>query len=149
MPEGGAQVQPPPGLPVPGSVPAACLLCDTADPERLFEKSGKTFWLCRGCELVFVHDLWPEFFGGEEELRYLEHYGEQREPKPRQRREWNGVLAELEAYRELGTLLEVGCGVGLFLQTARERGWACTGLELLDELARNAREERGPGRALG
>ncbi len=135
--------EPPPGLPAPGSAPDACPLCGAASPRALFEKSGKVFWLCAACELVFVHDLWPEFFQGEEDLRYLENYGDLREPKPRQQREWARVLDELETFRERGTLLEVGCGVGLFLQTAAARGWTCTGVEMLDSLARHARDERG------
>ncbi len=144
MPEAGSELaSPPAGLPAPGSAPDACLLCGAGSPRELFRKSGKRFWLCGACELVFVHDLWPEFFQGEEDLRYMEHYGDLREAKPRQRRDWGRVLDELEAYRQRGTLLEVGCGVGLFLQTARERGWTCTGVEMLDDLARHAREDRG------
>ncbi len=36
-----------------------------------------------------------------------------------------------------GLLLDVGCGKGWFLETARERGWRVEGVELCREVARN------------
>lgn len=129
--------------PQPGSEPETCPLCGAGAPRRLLHQGGKAFWLCRSCEFVFVHDIWPEFFRGEEDLRYLDVYGEQRSVAGRRRRELERLLDELEGRRRTGRLLEVGCGVGLFLEAARARGWEVSGVELLEDVARHAREERG------
>ena len=40
-------------------------------------------------------------------------------------------------------VLDVGCGEGVFLALMRERGWQAVGVELGEESARIAREERG------
>lgn len=37
------------------------------------------------------------------------------------------------AGKEIGKLLDIGCGVGDFLHTAEEHGWKCTGVEPSDE----------------
>ena len=39
-------------------------------------------------------------------------------------------LAEIELWVEKGTLLDVGCGFGLFVKCAAERGWDAAGLEI-------------------
>jgi SAM-dependent methyltransferase len=42
-----------------------------------------------------------------------------------------------------GRLLDVGCGRGDFLVSARDAGWDVTGVELVDSAARTARERHG------
>ena len=51
-----------------GSEPSVCLVCGAERFERLFRRSGKWCWRCRACELVFVHDIYPEFARDTEHL---------------------------------------------------------------------------------
>lgn len=126
-----------------GTDPSSCLVCEQAKFERLFKKQGKWFWRCKNCELVFVHDIYPEFARNTDELNYDELAEQNTEPKPRQRREYGALLDEFETFRQSGKLLEVGCGPGLFLGSAVQRNWDCTGIEMLDSMANVTRERYG------
>ena len=126
-----------------GPEPERCLVCGGSDFRRVFKKQGKWFWRCKCCELVFVHDIYPEFARNTDELNYDQLAVERTEPKPRQRREYTALLDEFEGFRTSGKLLEVGCGPGLFLGSAAQRSWDCTGIEMLDDMARVTRERYG------
>lgn len=125
-----------------GPEPTACLICRHPSPRRAFERSGKWFWSCTGCGLVFVHDIYPEFARFDEEA-YGDHVVSRARPGRREQARWRRILGELETVRTTGRLLEVGCGEGNFLAAARDAGWGAVGIEILEDLARYAREELG------
>lgn len=126
-----------------GTDPKACLICEHSEFSRIFKKQGKWFWRCQNCELVFVHDIYPEFARDTDELTYDDLAAERTEPKPRQRREYGALLDDFETVRSTGKFLEVGCGPGLFLGSAVQRGWDCVGIEMLDSMADVTRERYG------
>lgn len=39
------------------------------------------------------------------------------------------ILREFEKYRKYNRILEIGCGIGIFLSIAKEMGWECYGTE--------------------
>ncbi len=54
---------------------------------------------------------------------------------------YNSRLSLIEnLYPCKGNLLDVGCGAGFFLNTAKERGWNCHGMEILPEYIKYAQE---------
>jgi 2-polyprenyl-3-methyl-5-hydroxy-6-metoxy-1,4-benzoquinol methylase len=53
------------------------------------------------------------------------------------------VLNDLERRGSSGSILEVGCGMGSFLDYARDRGWQPRGIEISDYAARHASEAFG------
>lgn len=123
-----------------GPEPTRCLVCDGSAFERLFRRDGKWFWLCRACELVFVHDIYPEFAHDTEHLDGSYEFDELEVAGPKKQRKFDEFLAPLAEYRRSGRLLEIGCGQGLFLARARELGWDVQGVELLPPVAERARE---------
>lgn len=53
---------------------------------------------------------------------------------------FKNLLTELSHWRQGGSLLDIGCGHGFFLDLARQMGFNVSGVELQDSIARYARE---------
>lgn len=103
---------------------------------------------CRSCGLVFVDPLprtalLAETYGTD----YYEPW-QGREEKARLTL-WRRRLRQIEERSPVGTLLDVGCGDGLFLKVARDAGWAAEGIEFSPEGARRAALRIGRPVALG
>jgi len=126
-----------------GPEPKQCLVCSAPAPQRLFFRSNKWFWICGRCELVFVHDIYPEFATDVEHLDGTYDYRSTRPPNRRERVEYARLLAGFAPLRRTNRLLEVGCNQGIFLEVARSAGWEVTGVEILAPVADLARRIRG------
>jgi SAM-dependent methyltransferase len=103
---------------------------------------------CGGCEMIFVDPLpaaalSPEAYGSD----YYEPW-QGREEWAR-RKLWRRRLRQLEERAPVGSLLDVGCGDGLFLQVARAAGWSVEGIEFSPEGARRAALRLGRPVAVG
>src|SRR5256714_12011107 len=125
-----------------------CPLCGGSSHRPLFQKQGFTFVRCADCRLVYVNpqvredvvlseyrtaetnDLWFDVLTSERQLAL-------------DREKFAEVLDLLEPYRGAGRLLDVGCSIGLFLDLARERGWAGVGIEFAPRALAYAREQYG------
>ena len=80
---------------------------------------------CRECGLVFA-DRRPS------DAELADHYGEYSRAdydSPITRQRYRELLAGFEPYRQTGRVLDVGCGIGFFLEEARDRGWEAHGTE--------------------
>ena len=135
-----------------------CNLCGADDPSLLHRKYDLDISRCRGCGLVYAgpRRLTPEesrarysadFF----EKEYLPALGVQGHRFDLEAFDlrYRDLLARLDPLRQLGTLLEVGCGAGFFLKAAERAGWKATGLEVMEAGARFARETLGLDVRLG
>jgi SAM-dependent methyltransferase len=90
----------------------------------LFEKDGRPFERCSSCGLATrggeaaapsYHDYFPEL------TRTL---------PPVTRRRYETLLARLADRRRTGRFLDVGCGAGFLVETARDLGWTAEGTEV-------------------
>jgi len=126
-----------------GAAPERCPVCAAAGPRKRFHKAGKWFWTCAACELVFVHDIYPEFVEDTGHLEGTYRFDRVQPVQPKHVREFSRLMAEIEPYRSTNRLLEVGCGQGLMLAHARDTGWEACGLDVLPEVVRFARDARG------
>ncbi len=127
-----------------------CLLCEGMEASVLIPGSvmpGKVGVLkCPACGLVFL-----ESRCGEDETDWEEKvYWDKEEHKEIYlREEVQGVfqkefekrLGEIERLLgKTGRLLDVGCGIGHFLKTARQKGWEVRGLDISSRASEAARE---------
>lgn len=122
-----------------GAEPRRCVVCAGAAFERLFERSGKWFWRCRACTLVFVHDIYPEFAEDTGHLETTYEFGALARAEGRKAHKIALALRALEPHRRTGRLLEVGCGQGLFLEHAARAGWRAEGVDVLVPVVEMAR----------
>jgi SAM-dependent methyltransferase len=103
---------------------------------------------CRGCGLVFLDPLPAAAL--RQETYGAAYYDPWEGAQARARaRLWLRRLRLLEAREPAGTLLDVGCGDGRFLEAARNSGWSVDGIEFSPEGARRAAARLGRPVAVG
>ncbi len=119
-----------------------CNICGSKHARPLFSVQEKRLAKCCGCGLVRTTP-WEE----EEPLYQDESYFSRRNAYIDRLDEFERIFANLltqvERRKRKGRLLDVGCGPGLLLNVARQRGWDVHGLEISEWAARYACEELG------
>jgi SAM-dependent methyltransferase len=112
-----------------------CDLCGSTQQAILYEVGGYPIVRCGECGLVFVGrevsddelvSLYDENYYEDPDAQGYGGYGAAEERKRHHNRT---LLDELERVATRGSLLEVGCAYGFFLDEARQRGWRIHGLE--------------------
>ncbi len=111
---------------------------------------------CTACSLVY---LWPQL--SDEEVRELfsRLYSEGEGSVPELKSYYDFTydddpsnplvqlyehwLSRIARHRRAGSLLDIGCGTGLFLAVARRHGWEVCGVDECAEATRHAREHFG------
>jgi len=143
---------------LPGAPPAAsgrpCPACGGAGVRggasgKVGPDSAFAIVRCPACSLLYVDPVPPEAtasaaYGSE----YYEPWLERREERARARL-WRRRLALVAARHTAGTLLDVGCGDGLFLKVARDAGWMVEGIEFSPDGARLSSRRLGRPVAVG
>jgi 2-polyprenyl-3-methyl-5-hydroxy-6-metoxy-1,4-benzoquinol methylase len=66
-------------------------------------------------------------------IKHYEGYGRQDYLSPITVKRYHELLDGFEKYRKTGKILDVGCGIGLFLVEAQKRGWEVYGTEFTDK----------------
>ena len=80
---------------------------------------------CRDCGLVFAGRDPSE----EELARNYGEYSREDADSPLTRQRYRELLDRFEPYRRTGRILDMGCGIGYFLEEAERRGWEAHGSE--------------------
>jgi 2-polyprenyl-3-methyl-5-hydroxy-6-metoxy-1,4-benzoquinol methylase len=133
----------------------ACNLCGTyvRTDDRVWRKDGHDILRCPSCSLLFRGDppdrdtlekiYGPEyFFASAGELQgqgYLDYLAEEDEHRRNARRR----LRFLGRYAPTGSLLDIGCAAGFFLDEARRIGWTASGIDVSEAMAGYARDRLG------
>lgn len=129
----------------------ACPLCgESRTRARFFVPGGGFLYRCRNCTVEFIHPQ-PD----DEALKklYSETYyaawglsGEQENESTRlmKRATFRLRLALIRRYISPGSILDVGCATGYFLQLAQEQGFLPFGVEFSAYAAARARLRFGP-----
>ena len=129
--------------------PIPCSLCAGERVQALFRTKGYAVVRCVGCGLLYRSPgIRPERLGD----LYAGHYsrfltGEY--SRDRQRR-YRLVMDAFDPLFADGTgrrLLDFGCGAGLFLDLAYQRGFECYGVDLSEDSVEKARQRRSGAHA--
>jgi SAM-dependent methyltransferase len=106
----------------------ACPYCRTISG-FYFSFQSRSYNHCPSCDLIFARrDQDPQRVITYYKDRYFDEYAEDQLSGSRSNL-FSHILDLIENHKKTGTLLDVGCGCGLFLKEARERGWRVTGVD--------------------
>lgn len=106
-----------------------CLVCGSGKLKALsgFEKHHLV--KCSSCGFVFCKPI-----PSKEELdKVYEGYGRNDYLSDLTIKAYEKVLDAMERYRKTNRLIDVGCGIGYFLEVAKRRGWEVYGTEFTEE----------------
>jgi SAM-dependent methyltransferase len=122
--------------------PIPCSLCGGERVRALFRTKGYAVVRCEGCGLLYRNPgIRPERLGD----LYAGHYsrfltGDYSRDRQRRYRLVMDAFDPLFADGAGRRLLDFGCGAGLFLDLAYERGFECYGVDLSEDSVATARE---------
>jgi 2-polyprenyl-3-methyl-5-hydroxy-6-metoxy-1,4-benzoquinol methylase len=121
-----------------------CLVCDgeQLNPLNGFEKHHLT--KCGACGFVFCKPIPTQ----DELNEVYEGYGRNDYLSDLTIQAYERVLDSFEPYRKTNKLIDVGCGIGYFLEVAKKRGWEVYGTEFTEEAVKMC-ESKGASMKLG
>ncbi len=126
-----------------------CVICGSGAFHFQFEKDTYRIEKCSLCDLVQVTNI-PPIQKIEEcyDKGFFEtYYGDLSSNNRKQRYEYLNFGNKLDQIEKRlgrrGSLLDVGCSFGFFLDAARQRGWSVVGVELSGYAAAYAKEKLG------
>ncbi|MCF6246331.1 MAG: class I SAM-dependent methyltransferase [Desulfobacula sp.] len=108
-----------------------CPVCNTNDYLTLFSKEGGFYVKCFKCSMIYINPVFTD--------EALNDYYENNHPVQAQIVEssdsfydnlYNKGLDSIEIAGSKGTILDVGCSSGVFLDLAKNRNWQTSGIEL-------------------
>ncbi len=121
-----------------------CLVCgsESLNPKVGFENHHLV--QCGSCGFVFCKPIPTK----DELNEVYEGYGRSDYLSDLTIQAYERVLDSLEPYRKTNRLIDVGCGIGYFLEVAKRRGWEVYGTEFTEE-AVGICEAKGASMKLG
>lgn len=119
---------------------ASCSLCGSLRFERLWEKDGFDYIRCSDCRVVRVNPQLneknvQEIYSSSHRYRSRDRILDRAYPYYRL-----SLLKKLEAYRQDGHLLDVGCSRGYFIASAQRQSWDSCGTDIASDDVAHARD---------
>ncbi len=115
-----------------------CDICGSEQTTPEFDKSGFTGVRCSRCGLVFIRPR-PDSQYLEKEVYNEGYFNAERgygiediegRAKIQSKKRALSLFDEIEKTTSKGTLLDIGCAAGYFLEEASRRGWTANGVEI-------------------
>ena len=107
----------------------SCLICSSNSLVLMPGYENAHLCECKNCGFVFSKKIPTE----SELEEHYQGYGRNDYLSPITIKRYNELLDSFEKYRKTGKLIDVGCGIGYFLEEASKRGWEVYGTEYTDE----------------
>jgi 2-polyprenyl-3-methyl-5-hydroxy-6-metoxy-1,4-benzoquinol methylase len=111
------------------SIHTNCLNCYSVQLKVLVGYENAHLCKCKSCDFVFSKKVPTQ----QELLTHYKGYGRDDYLSPVTIKRYHELLDEFEKYRNTNRLIDVGCGIGYFLEEAKKRGWEVYGTEYTDE----------------
>ena len=112
-----------------------CLLCNSNLLRPLAGYSKHHLVQCGNCSFVFSSRIPNE----KELVDFYGQYPIAESLSAITKKRYDEWLAEFEPYRKTNNILDVGCGDGYFLQSARDKGWNVYGTEFTTRQVENCK----------
>jgi SAM-dependent methyltransferase len=122
-----------------------CEICGATGRRRLWSKRGYEFYRCETCGHVFTGvGLTAAELSRVYDQSFFLHgpYSDYVKDRPIYRRNFRRFLSHILRRKPEGTLLEIGCAYGFFLEMAGAH-WKCTGIDISEHAVGFARETLG------
>ena len=113
-----------------------CKLCKSGNLVRVYNFNNRDILKCKNCNLIFTN------FTKKTSLREIytkEYFDERKEYFGGSRARFSKDLRLIKGYKDSGNLLDVGCGIGIFLDLAKKSGYEVYGLDVSDFAAKTAK----------
>lgn len=112
-----------------------CNICASGVSTILLTKDGCDIYQCAKCGLAFTHPQ-PDALDEQYDSAYFDLYRRRHEFRLKR---GDARLRRIELMRGPGTLLDIGCSLGYFVEAANARGWRASGVEISPYAAEEAR----------
>lgn len=117
-----------------------CLLCNHSNLRVMKRYAAQHLVQCANCGFVFAGRI-P---GTDTLIQHYEGYGRKNYRSPVTVKRYEELLTIFEKFRKSNRMLDVGCGIGYFLEVAKANRWEVQGTEYTDEAIRICREKGLP-----
>lgn len=105
-----------------------CLICEGERLTELNTYKSTYLYKCLSCGFVFSRRVPTK----DELNEHYMGYGRNDYLSPVTIKRYNELLDRFEKYRKTNRILDVGCGIGYFLEEAKKRNWEVYGTEYTD-----------------
>jgi len=109
----------------------SCPLCESYHRRVLFKKNGGAYVICEDCDMVYLNPVFKD-----EELKkyYQQNNTAQAKAHESENEFYTAIYKEglkgISKFVAHGSVLDIGCSSGLFLDIARKEEWQTYGIEL-------------------
>ena len=121
-----------------------CTVCNASAATTFAEKFDMSYLKCADCGFVYADTTamdYETYNADNNENLFETHL--KKHTVSRFQRAYANRIKEFEPYRDLGTLLEIGCSTGAFLGKAQDMGWKATGVEPVSSSAQHGIDQFG------
>ena len=107
-----------------------CHFCQSRKFKKLWDKDGFTYLKCLNCQIIFVTPLLKK--ESIDEIHSIGHPHKKKQDilKYNYKNYKKALFKKMNTYHKIGRLLDIGCGKGYFIASARENGWESIGIDL-------------------